>query len=495
MSCQTSTNNTKILKRAGNFEYDDDIPSLFRNLGTFAIAQQSAPFDFQGAPYMNNPPVKQDRYTYLFRKKDDEIFNSDSNNTKKFNEDLAAYTKAEKYKLVYLRQDNVLEGNKNSTLRYQNKKYIFQFGCIHEPINMTKCQTLQFSLVFENEETRDIFHICLPLNLNTDSANENIFMKYWIYQNAYKTEKKPSGFSLNSIFQFENPSAAMYITNYCAITFGSKDDAKFQYSFCYIFNGITLNKNNVIDSLKTWLNSNRQINSTSTLFNGTNIAENSVWRPIYFEEVWNIYYQRKRDIWYDEKQKKRFDPYRYNNIRFFASWNNQPNSTQINIGEYPANPYLVSKESLSKSLFRQGKSTLAAPTDLKNLKCFPIDIYRDVDDDGNIMVDSNKKPVPIAKPDDLRMNEKMDQGNERRNVLIGFIIALLVILGIIIAIVFLFLLFYRYKSATAVKGAVEVATAATMSLSARSPAAQAALSNTLNQLAKADELLQQAMIK
>jgi hypothetical protein len=144
-------------------------------------ALTTTPFTLSGAP-MNNRPEGVKGLSEFRRK---------PNATTNFALSELYFDRRNYYE-IYLDTENILEGNSNTTLRYEGLTFQLLFGALHRGI--WDSSRPEVSLFF-TRSANHFFHICIPVEYTNTTENQNPFLAAWLTNASV-----PSGFTLNDIF-------------------------------------------------------------------------------------------------------------------------------------------------------------------------------------------------------------------------------------------------------------------------------------------------------
>lgn len=384
----------------------------------FSDSKKTIPFDFQGNSYQNNPVQKSAFQIRQGRKSTaPQTAPLDSASAPEW----AEYFKYENYHIANFLQDNILDGDVGSSLFYNGTSYTFKFGCIHFPLLTTYQTTKQLSLIFE-ASNKNIFHICIPVE--NDTSNTNLFLKYWLYRDEFKQTPKPSKFTLNNLFQFKDPelkTTCFYINTASCLL---ESTTTISYAFCLFVDPICLDPEKCTPSMKEFLT--KPTPPSRTFFNITRDYQN--FRAEFFEEV----FYSKRQVNMIVTTRK--DIYRFKTTFMFQPWS-------VSLADTPVEKFEVSIDALLKKVVQP-----SGQKKLENIKCYPIDIDRNVDEEGNVIIDEKKKPIDIVNTNADDALFKASGDNSIRNTFVSFIIIVGSIISVVLLVYFGILLFFRYKS-------------------------------------------------
>lgn len=330
-------------------------------------AQETPPFVLKGGP-MTGPPVSV-RGLSMFRRKPGAT--RDTTNRQ-------AYFAQDQYYEVRVASEHILSGDPNTTLRYDNRNYTLRFGCLHsQPWKGPNIENgLHFSLIFTTSDGA-FFHICLPVSLTGTPENENFFLKYWLYNNP--GAKLPNGFTVNEVLNTREQFSKYTTLQYCLLYNANKNLSV--YTFCYFKTPLKINKS----LCPSWLQNNPSFTQAQAFPNEGETFK--TWRPQTFDENFNLMMRGTfRKMIFNEG-----DPYVTSDEAHFDLERTQ--------AVVQPTFYRTKTLDLTGKLFAQPFQKLPSGIKgLKNVKCYPIDLASQIDDEGNIYVDeSTNKPIDIAE--------------------------------------------------------------------------------------------------
>ena len=284
------------------------------------------------------------------------------------------------YKQVLFTAPNILSGPdyiSNTTLLHNGKNYRLEFIAIHA--NVWASSPIQVSMVFTNG--LEIFHIAIPIQFDStfSTHSENAFLKWWIYANP--EGPRPSSLSVNDLLMFDgtNTSAAFDFYSFC-VKYDSAVNPIHTYNFCNFKTPLYVNSG----QLPAWLSSDPTMQQMdgNGFYETSNPGPNGVVAgPTYmksFNSIFNVMFQ---------------------GTQFFSGL---PDVNPISSRAFftmGGNPTGVkpSKFLVRVSLLAYKTPTTQAERKLQNVKCYPIDLASQVDENGNIYIDeSTKKPIDMS---------------------------------------------------------------------------------------------------
>ena len=385
----------------------------------------NVPFTLNGAPFTNEPSSivdKNETVSYIIPGTPGKVATTNS-------PAVAATPDTIGYRVEELNTKNIIGSDTRTTLKYENKTYTQKFITIHQGIWGDSRAHVSILLLSPD---RDFFHICIPLNLRDGPQDENLFLKHWLNGGT-----PPSGFTLNQILNFRGPDinkVQFAIIQYC-LNYNTGVNTN-PYTLCLFRTELIVNKSNI-----PWL-------SQTPLFK--NISKKS------FDNVFNYMLN---------------DMFKNNDSRLISIEEHFKSSSET--VTVPTPSHFIAK---STDLTGKLGSSIVGTKKLNNIKCYPIDLFNQIDDDGNIFIDEDsKKPIDIMSVNDpnsdVVKNVKVELQRQQSLNNVSFIIVFSILFGVIcISIIVLTVWFFNGKStvdpvaasAAAAKAAANAAAAATV---------------------------------
>jgi hypothetical protein len=384
--------------------------------------QLTSPFTLKGSPLVNRPQPLTGLTEY--RRKTDAT--TDTRNQQ-------AYFALDQYYTINLASEHILGEDQNTTLRFDNRNYTLRFACLHKALWVPKVQGKrpstppQVSLVFVTSDNQ-FFHICIPIQYTNSSQDENIFLKYWLYSNP--SGSIPSGFTLNEILNFRGSEQDVRFATlqYC-LTYNANRVTN-PYTVCIFQTPLKVNLGNC----PAWLRNDPNLEQPDEIPTQTQTFK--TYRRKTFDEIFNYVLRGQVNAYiYD-----RTDPYIVSSEPHFDDERTQ----NVVLPAY----FKVKSQELSGKLFNQSFSQQREGVrGLKNVKCYPIDLATQIDDEGNIFIDqSTNKPIDLNTvninkleeydPDlALEARSKQKQNESWVRFIIAFSIIFLILLALVIVLV------------------------------------------------------------
>jgi hypothetical protein len=359
--------------------------------------QIKLPFALNGAPMTTRPQSLRNLSTYRIK---------NSSSFKQFYQ-----LNDSDYVLDNLLSENIIGADSNTTLRYESQTYTQKFIALHSGIWGESGTAVSIFFTAKND---DMFHIYIPVTLTgTASPEENKFLKAWINP-SYTL---PSPFSVNRLLEFSDDNIRFRISNFCLKFNNSKKTN--HYTLCKFNNAHTLQYSGL---------------TTTPAPTGDSVGS---YRRTTFNAVLNFML----------------------NGTIVNQNNKNLISTVEHIATSAASPsaikpifYKVTKD----QLFTTSKSCATGVKGLQNIKCYPLDLASQVDDNGNIFIDQDKKPIQVKNigKDNIEAGESSGISAEQlaleqkaNNDYIKYMIIFAVIFGLLIIIV-IAVVYYMYRQRT-----------------------------------------------
>ena len=382
-------------------------PRTVRDAST--VPQTSAPFTLSGSPL----PVQIKGVVGLVEKvrkagatKDMSVWNT--------------YFALDNYDNKSLSTENIIDNYTNSTLRFKDETYTLLFIAVHNKLWATPGSTSsQVTLLFRAAESKNFFHICIPIVQTDDNTNESPFLRSWFTGSPMN----PSGLTLNDVLNFRGYEKAVdfSLMEFCLKynRGGTADYMKHTnvYNFCLFDTPLNISKDSYARC--KWLS--------------TSDKEK-------FDQIFNLYL--RSEIYFFVSSDIR-DPYLISQEEHFGSDDRVTQNATI-----PAF-FTVETKALTGGMYTpdQLKPSVRG---LKNVKCYPIDLATQIDDNGNIYIDrTTNKPTDTndvlkelrvpSGTGQLNAENSYDYGVAKREKNKAILLLLKILLGLIILIIVVYL--------------------------------------------------------
>jgi len=389
----------------------------------FSLAPQpSSPFVLNGAPMTNRPASLPNSGEYrrmaeaLKNPKTPKYYNSDN------------------YYTVNLNTQNIIGPDSfgNTTMRYEGDNYTLNYMAIHAPI--WSSPSPQLSLVLTTPEFK-ILHLCIPINLTNSDDETNPFLRYWLYDES----PLPSGFTVNEILNFSQPTVSFASLYYCLKYNNSEDTTP--YLFCLFKDGLNINASKA----PAWIT---KLSTPDKL-------------PV--EGSTDSYMRKTSDSIFNLMMHGQFkyfmrdvkDPRLVSVEQHFSDDRTQDVIKPV--------IYSVKRELLFKKKTKEGFSN-PGQIDLQNVKCYPINLNTQIDDNGSVVIDqTTNKPLDLASINSVKsldpslaLNasnaEQINNNNVRFYIVLG-------VIGLIVVCFTIVILIYVFTAASFAAAPATVATA------------------------------------
>ena len=396
----------------------------------FSLAPQpTSPFVLNGAPMTNRPASLPNSGEY--RRGAEALKNP---NTPK-------YYNTDNYYTVNLNTKNIIGPDSfgNTTMRYDGETYTLNYMAIHAPIWPSLDSQPQLSLVLTTPDFK-ILHLCIPINVTNSDDGVNPFLRYWLYDET----PLPLGFTVNEILNFSQPTVSFATLQYCLKYNNSEDTAP--YVFCVFKDGLT------IDARKapTWMS---KLSTPDKL-------------PV--EGSTDSYMRKTSDAIFNLMMHGQF--------RYFMR--DVKDTRLISVEQHFSDDrtqdvikpviYTVNRNLLFTKKTKEGFTNPSSDGQiaLQNVKCYPINLNTQIDDNGNVVIDqTTKKPVDLAKISSnmyssldptLQLNAKLAVDATNNNVRFYIVITFV---GLILLCLLIVLLIWIFSATTIIQSS-RAATAA-----------------------------------
>jgi hypothetical protein len=296
---------------------------------------------------------------------------------KQLNNNLNSYFAIDNYELLPVATEHIIGPDPQTTLRYENVNFMLRFVALHQNVwnkpeggqqpqggqQAQAAQPLQVSLFFTSSDST-MFHICIPIEFTDTSKDENAFLKYWLYTNP--TGNIPNGLTFNELLHFKgdkNVKANFATLNYC-LQYNGQANLN-PYIFCLFQNSLKMNSSLV----PSWLQKDLDF---------TGAPDNN--RPKTFDSILNFLFRGT----FNKYVYGSIDPHECSIEQHFDGTRTQ--------GAIQPTYYSVLVKKMVGTVLKEGFESMS----LTNVKCYPIDLATQIDDDGNVVIDTiTNKPVDL----------------------------------------------------------------------------------------------------
>ena len=363
----------------------------------------------------------------------------------------------DEYYTINLNTENIInhESFGNTTLRYESQNYTLNYIAIHKSIWN---EGAEVSMVFTTPEFA-ILHICIPINLTKTDEDTNPFLTHWLYDDSMRP-----GFTVNELMNFSQETVSFAGIQYC-LRYNNKANVAPYTLFMF---KTPLNVN--VLKCPAWI-TKLSIPSPVPSVPGVHSGNGSYMRKT-ADEIFNLMMHGHLTYYLRDVS----DPKLISVESHFSGERTQNVVKPV--------MYSVKREVLYKKKKKiEGFGNMA----LQNVKCFPIDLNTQIDDNGQVIIDqTTNKPVDLASIDSSAyssmdptlalnaQNAALERSNNIRFTVVYITIACICAIIILVIVIYLF----RGTSATApvATAAVAVANAST-NTAGLVRSANAALSN------------------
>lgn len=386
-------------------------------------SQVTKPFVLNGSPMTNLPTSISN--SGEFRRK----------NTALKNPKTPKYYNDDNYYTVNLNTQNIIGPDSfgNTTLRFEENTYTLTYAAIHAPI-WDSLPGPQLSMVFTTPEFA-ILHICIPIELTTTDLNVNSFLAHWLYDET----AMPPGFTMNELMNFNQPTVSFASLQYC-LKYNNGEQVS-PYTL-FVFK-TPLNVN--VSKCPAWI---------TNLSNPDKVpAEGASERYMRksFDDVFNLMLHGQLNYFMRDVK----DPRLVSVESHFSDDRTQTSVKPIY--------YTVKQGDLYKKKSSEG---FANQFPLQNVKCYPINLHTQIDDNGSIVIDQEtNKPIDIKSigsnmfktiDPTLAMNVQNENIIAQNNVRFYVVIA---IIGFIVIMICIVLLMFWFKGGSFTENAAAIGAA------------------------------------
>ena len=256
----------------------------------------------------------------------------------------------------------------STTLRIENENVNFSlaFIAIHKDIWSETAAGPQVSLFFTGKvDGGNIIytHICIPIAYTSDDLNTNPFLNSWL-----KKTTPPSGLTVNSLLDAKQGLKFQQM-NYCL-----GDSNKWNsYNLFLSSEPLRLNTKNLPD----WLSKNNTLS-------GDQWINSDTYRLKTFDDMYTVA-MNVRNSAYPDYLNWATITQTIQNKKFTQIMMSTPTQNGIIPSYFNLPPGSLSGRALEQS----GNRTLPK----SQIKCYPINLMKDVDKNGNVIVDRNNTPL------------------------------------------------------------------------------------------------------
>jgi hypothetical protein len=329
-------------------------------LDNYAGAETEPPFTLKGAP-LTLRPESITNISEFVRKP---TATKDISNPQ-------VYFGEENYYQVDLNTENIIGSDENTTLRFNGQNFTQQFIAIHK--NIWNGKAAQLSVLLKSQRGQ-IFHFCIPIEYSDSSENENLYLKYWLYNNPSGLMR--NGLTVNELLNFRKDKVNFTLLQYC-LQF-NKGESYQPYILCLFKDALQINKN----ELPSWLKNDLYLNQKYSI---PNEKEKTKYRRTTFDQIFNLMMRGTINTYVMNMK----DPFLVSSDIYFNSKQTQ--------NEIRPSYYTVDNKTISGTKVKEGFEVIESFTtrQLKGVKCYPINLATQVDSNGDIIVDEDNVPVDI----------------------------------------------------------------------------------------------------
>jgi hypothetical protein len=249
---------------------------------------------------------------------------------------------------------NVIDGNTSITLSYENITFENKFIGLHKNILKINDETLQLSLFFKNNTNGTYFHILIPVKIIQKKSKlyTNKFLTSWLKS---CDETLPTRMTTNEIFNFYEygeEKVQFAIKKYDCFKKKQDDTSNKNYILCIFYNTLKINEKD----LPKWLENDKSLTGAAG--------------PTYKE-----FHTIVNNLLADEfgSNRKYID----------TDTTDKPNPTYYNT---------------TSQVLGASQRVKAGERLLGNVKCYPIDLASQIDEDGNIIInETDDTPVDVKE--------------------------------------------------------------------------------------------------
>jgi len=258
------------------------------------------------------------------------------------------------YETIALNTENIIgpESFGNTTLRYEGQTYNLKYIAIHKSIWSTGQEV---SMVFRTPEF-SILHICIPIELTDSDIDTNTFLSHWLYDDSMKP-----GFTVNELLNFSQAKVSFASLQYC-LRYNNKADVT-PYTFFMFKTPLKVNETKC-----EWITFKDRSKSPTKRT---------------ADEIFNLMMHGHVKYFLREKTDDLL-------ISVESHFSDQRTQNQVK----PI-MYSVKREDFLKKKVKDTTEGFAN-IPLQNVKCYPINLNTQIDDNGQVIIDQEtNKPIDI----------------------------------------------------------------------------------------------------
>jgi hypothetical protein len=281
------------------------------------------------------------------------------------------YFGEENYYQIDLSTENILASDSNTSLRFNGQNFTHQFTALHK--NIWTDKAAQVSVLLKSQ-TGQIFHLCIPVSYSDSSENENLYLKYWLYNNPSGLMR--NGLTVNELLNFRKEKVNFAILQYC-LQF-NKGESYQPYILCLFKDALQMNKN----ELPSWLKKDLYLSQKYVI---PKEGEKEKFRRTTFDQIFNLMMRGTVNTYVMNMK----DPFLVSSDIYFNSKQTQ--------NDIKPSYFTVANKSISGTTVKEGFEVIEsfATRQLNNVKCYPINLTTQVDSNGVIKVDENNEPINV----------------------------------------------------------------------------------------------------
>lgn len=295
------------------------------------------------------------------------------------------------YTSVDIPTDNIRTGSSDTTLRYDGDSYTLDFMAIHRGIWFTNGDSRpsfalphQVSLVFTTS-SGSFFQLVIPIEVGGTAEEENKFLRAWLNPTQFNAS---GDLTVNDLLRVSEDPAPFAVIPYCLqFNGGERKREVIPYTIC-IFNTSIKIQSSTAPAWFSKPESDRKIRFGPILH---------LMKPTTFRST--ITHINTQGISVTEISKE---------ISGEQRFSTDPQTSFV--------PRLYSGKVSDLAGRKKQTEGFANPTrGLQNVKCYPIDLATQVDDQGNIFVDQvTNKPLSVddVKGAGGKVDDSENNGNE-----------------------------------------------------------------------------------
>lgn len=352
--------------------------------------------------------------------------------------------------------DTSSEFIRNTTLKYPNTTdgeiYNCKFVCLHKRIFGVETLSLQISAVFEGTRPgMKIFHLCIPVGFASQlpDQKENLFLKAWLKGSL----PREGGLTFNELLNFNSSSTQpiqFTTAEYCLkLKTFSPSTTNCKYTLCIFNTPLFFDAEPPIPKYSWVASLNSPIANMRTDFS---LIFNFMYRNLIRKDLGTWGFQGRGITNSGVKNGDIvIEPPNYRQISIEPYFSSNRTDAVKPVYYNVLNKNLVKLASLKKE---QGRRSLSG------VKCYPIDLANQIDDQGNIVIDEEtKQPIDVFEArETMSATDQQDitgKSLEQQEYMENLFVYGITLLGILVALIIILVIVIRVFPGTSFSGTIK----------------------------------------